>query len=251
VVGVAGLTGYVVLQDYADQGAAVDVVVKSIIPFLCYKGGKSKVNPLLVPFVILISVVLFITLFAPLLPLPLFLITKFSLQVVKVFSSLNVRSDKITKSSLAQASQEWKYIKLIGMWLVWVRNRVYSGFVLNFFTVACAPYVSLIKLNFSSPFFKRIFVLGSTSTISASILSITGSDEDVFAVGRPGTYKVPLSIESEDGIPMRILGKGITSGYSPEPPEPPEPPSAPSAPSGQSANSNSEPESRSKLKYSK
>ena len=251
-VGVFGTVGYVIIQHVADQGHAV-VVVESIIPFCCYKRGKSKIKPLLLPFVTLISVVLFITLFAPLLPLPLFLITKISLQVVKVFSSLIVRSENRPNSTLALPSKKWKYFKLIGMWLVLVRKRVLSGFVLNSLlslailcTQASAPYVRLIKIKYASSLFKRIFVIGST--LSATILSITGSDEDVFAEGSPGTYKVPLTIESEDGIPMRILGRGITSGYSPEPPEPP---SAPSAPSAHSANSNSDPDSKSKFNFSK
>ena len=96
-------------------------------PFPCYK--RSKLKPLLVTFVSLISWLLFILLFASNLPLPLFLIIKLSIQVVKVLSSL-VRLDKI-----------WKYFNLFLKCFVMLRDRILSFFslFLNFYAVDCAP----------------------------------------------------------------------------------------------------------------
>jgi hypothetical protein len=232
--------GLIVVVIYAGSPAFHEqtaVVVKSIIPcFSCfgYKRFKSKLEPLL-PFVPIISLFLFISLFAYFLPLPLplFLITKlslkvvkvffslkvvkvffsqkvvkvfFSLKVVKVFFSLKVRLEKKSNSTLALPIKNWKYFKLIGKCFVLVRNWILSG-------------VSFV-LNFSSPYFKSFVVNGTLGAVTIALLDV---EADANADRESSSNSIiigPLMVEAQDGTPMRVLGKGITSGLSPEPPEP-------------------------------
>lgn len=147
LVGISGVVIYFGVHEVLAQEAAA-VLVKATIP--CFFNIRSKSNLKSWLSIIFLGVITF--LYAYLVPghIPLFLIIKLSLQVVKVLYNL-VRLEKIYNSSVANTIKNWKYFKLIVKCFVWVRNR------------------------FAAPLFQK-FLLNGVKFSSAMVVALTGGD---------------------------------------------------------------------------